>query len=120
MQKDTNTTISQEDEYCQSTLIYYEDNEFSINYTFIDRAWESTITISQLFFIWVGPAFCSLCIIEALVRAVEARKAALDNRALDEFEKSNISNPEYREMFTKVYDKLRYQTLMTVTSDGEA
>jgi hypothetical protein len=33
---------------------------------------------------------------------------------------SNISNPEYREMFTKVYDKLRYQTLMTVTSDGEA
>ena len=39
---------------------------------------------------------------------------------LDEFEKSNISNPEYREMFTKVYDKLRYQTLMTVTSDGEA
>jgi hypothetical protein len=39
---------------------------------------------------------------------------------LDEFEKSNISNPEYREMFNKVYDKLRYQTLMTVTSDGEA
>ena len=39
---------------------------------------------------------------------------------LDEFEKSNIFNPEYREMFTKVYDKLRYQTLMTVTSDGEA
>ena len=39
---------------------------------------------------------------------------------LDEFEKSNISNPEYREMFTKVYDKLRYQTLMTVTADGEA
>ena len=39
---------------------------------------------------------------------------------LDEFEKSNISNPEYREMFTKVYDKLRYKTLMTVTSDGEA
>ena len=85
MQKDN---TSQEDEYCQSTLIYYEDNEFSINYTFMDRAWESTITISQLVFIWVGPVFCSLCIIEALVRAVEARKAALDNRALDEFEKS--------------------------------
>lgn len=39
---------------------------------------------------------------------------------LDEFEKSNISNPEYREMFTKVYDKLRFQTLMTSTSEGEA
>ena len=39
---------------------------------------------------------------------------------LDEFEKSNNSNPEYREMFNKVYDKPRYQTLMTVTSDGEA
>ena len=39
---------------------------------------------------------------------------------LDEFEKSNISNPEYREMFTKVYDKLRFQTLMTATSEGEA
>jgi len=88
MQKDNNSTTSQEDQYCQSTLVYYEDNEFSINYTFIDRAWESTITISQLVFIWVGPVFCSLCIIEALVRAVEARKAALDNRALDEFEKS--------------------------------
>ena len=88
MQKDDANTTSQEDEYCQSTLVYYEDNEFSINYTFIDRAWESTITISQLVFIWVGPVFCSLCIIEALVRAVEARKAALDNRALDEFEKS--------------------------------
>jgi len=88
MQKDNNSTTSQEDQYCQSTLIYYEDDEFSINYTFIDRAWESTITLSQLVFIWVGPVFCSLCIIEALVRAVEARKAALDNRALDEFEKS--------------------------------
>lgn len=39
---------------------------------------------------------------------------------LDEFEKSNISNPEYREMFTKVYDKLRFQALMTATSKGEA
>jgi|TARA_R100000951_G_scaffold74116_2_gene62454 DNA repair ATPase RecN len=39
---------------------------------------------------------------------------------LDEFEKSNISNPEYRELFTKVYDKLRFQSLMTITSDGEA
>jgi len=76
------------DEYCQSTLVYVEDNEFSINYTFIDRAWESTITISQLVFVWTGPIFCALCIIEALVRAVEARRAALHNRALDDFERS--------------------------------
>ena len=76
------------DEYCQSTLVYVEDNEFSINYTFIDRAWESTITISQLVFVWTGPLFCALCIIEALVRAVEARRAALHNRALDDFERS--------------------------------
>ena len=76
------------DEYCKSTLVYYENEEFSINYTFIDRALEQTLTLSQLVFVWVGPFFCSLCIIEALVRAVEARKAALDNRALDDLEKS--------------------------------
>jgi regulator of replication initiation timing len=39
---------------------------------------------------------------------------------LDEFEKSNISNPEYRQMFAEVYDKLRFQSLMTVATDGEA
>ena len=27
---------------------------------------------------------------------------------LDEFEKSNIRNPEYKEMFEEVYGKLRY------------
>jgi len=39
---------------------------------------------------------------------------------LDELEKSNIHNPEYKEMFEEVYEKLRYQSLMTVTTDGEA
>ena len=76
------------DEYCQATLVYHEDEEFSINYTFVDRAWDSTITIRQFVFVWAGPFFCSLCIIEALVRAVEARNAALENRSIDEFEKS--------------------------------
>ncbi len=39
---------------------------------------------------------------------------------LDELEKSNIANPEYREMFEDVYGKLRFQSLMTATSEGEA
>ena len=39
---------------------------------------------------------------------------------LDELEKSNIANPEYRELFKGVYDKLRFQSLMTTTSEGEA
>lgn len=78
----------QPDEYCRSTLLYDEDVELSINYTFIDRAWESTLTVGQLVFVWVGPFFCSLCLVEALVRAVEARNAARVNRALDDLEKS--------------------------------
>jgi len=85
---DESANDPESDEYCRTTLAYYEDNEFSINYTFMDRAWESTITISQLVFVWVGPLFCSLCLVEALVRAVEARKAALHNRALDDLEKT--------------------------------
>ena len=39
---------------------------------------------------------------------------------LDELENSNVSNPEYRELFEGVYDKLRFQSLMTSTSEGEA
>ncbi len=39
---------------------------------------------------------------------------------LDELEKSNIANPQYRELFEGVYDKIRFQTLMTSTSEGEA
>jgi hypothetical protein len=39
---------------------------------------------------------------------------------LDELEKSNIANPQYRDLFEGVYDKIRFQTLMTSTSEGEA
>mmetsp|Transcript_25511 Transcript_25511/g.61348 ORF Transcript_25511/g.61348 Transcript_25511/m.61348 type:complete len:886 (-) Transcript_25511:178-2835(-) len=84
---DDSVNDPESDEYCRS-LVYFEDDEFSINYSFIERAWESTITISQLFFVWVGPFFCSLCLVEALVRAVEARMVVLHNRALDDFEKT--------------------------------
>ena len=79
------TILMRSDDKCRSTL-YFKDDEFSINYTFVDRVWESTFALSQ--FLWMGPFFCCLCIVEALVRAVEARKAALDNRALDDLENS--------------------------------
>ncbi|KAL7549256.1 hypothetical protein ACHAWF_012520 [Thalassiosira exigua] len=79
---------SENDDYCRSTLVYYEENDLSINYTIIDRAWESTLTMSQLAFVWAGPFFCSLCLVEALVRAVEARNLSLNNRMLDDMEKS--------------------------------
>ena len=32
---------------------------------------------------------------------------------LDEFEKSNIKNPEYAQQFKEVFEQLRFQTLMT-------
>jgi len=32
---------------------------------------------------------------------------------LDEFEKSNIKNPEYAQQFKEVFEQLRLQTLMT-------
>ena len=57
--------------------------------------------------------------LEAEIKRLEDENSSLWF-LLDELEKSNISNPEYREMLNKVYDKLRYQTLMTVTADGEA
>ncbi len=74
-------------EYCQSTT-QSSENEFSINNNFSVRAWEPTRTISQLVFVWISPLFCLLCVVEALIQAVEVRKAALDNRALNELEKS--------------------------------
>jgi len=39
---------------------------------------------------------------------------------LDEFEKSNIRNPEYAEKFTEVFSKLRMQNLMTSNKVEEA
>lgn len=36
---------------------------------------------------WIGPLFCGLCIIEAMVRAKWARRQAMDAAALDNFEK---------------------------------
>lgn len=39
---------------------------------------------------------------------------------LDEFEKSNIRNPEYAEKFTEAFSKLRMQNLMTSDKVEEA
>lgn len=39
---------------------------------------------------------------------------------LDELEKSNISNPNYRENFEKVFKELRTVSLMSVTKEVEA
>ena len=75
------------DEYCRSTT-QSAGNQFSVNNNCTLKAWEPTRTISQLAFMWIAPLFCLFCVVEALVQAVEVRKAALDNRALDELEKS--------------------------------
>lgn len=78
---------------CQALLLPFEgvddEDEFPINYTFVDRAWDSTRTIMmESVFVWIGPVFCFSCLIEAIVRAVEARRAARDSRALAKFERT--------------------------------
>lgn len=82
---------------CRST---YADDDFSINYTFWDRLSESTFTISN--YVWIGPVFCLLCIVEAFVRAVEARRAALNNRAFDELETSLLRAAKRHQSSTKL------------------
>lgn len=39
---------------------------------------------------------------------------------LDEFEKSDIQNPEFKEKFEEVFSNLRYHTLMTHSKLEEA
>src|SRR5210317_1096026 len=71
MQQNSNSiNDSKYDEVCPSAITLDED-EFSINYTFIDRAFESIVkttivrnTDLTLFF-WIGPAFVALCLVEA-------------------------------------------------------
>ena len=55
----------------------------------VRRAWDSAHAIMvESVFVWIGPVFCFSCLIEAIVRAVEARKAARDSRALAKFERT--------------------------------
>ena len=91
---------SKYDEVCPSasSVISLEEDEFTINYTFIDRAFESIVKTTIVrsgadltLFFWIGPAFVALCLVEAVIRAFEARKLALHNRALDDLENTLLN-----------------------------
>mmetsp|Transcript_19794 Transcript_19794/g.39594 ORF Transcript_19794/g.39594 Transcript_19794/m.39594 type:complete len:830 (+) Transcript_19794:198-2687(+) len=93
-QKSGTIKESKYDEVCPS-LIIEEEEEFSVNYTFIDWAVDSIVkttivrsgrTADLTLFFWIGPCFVGLCLVEAVIRAFEARKMALHNRALDDLE----------------------------------
>jgi hypothetical protein len=90
---------SKHDEVCPSLLLI-EEEEFSINYTFVDWAFDSIVkttivrsgrTADLTLFFWVGPIFVGLCLVEAVIRAFEARKMALHNRALDDLENTLLN-----------------------------
>lgn len=49
-----------------------------------DEAAATSLTISRA----AAPLFCALCVIESFVRAVEARRVALDSRALGDLEET--------------------------------
>ena len=98
-QKSTNVKESKHDEVCPSLLIE-EEEEFSVNYTFIDYAFDSILkstivrsgrTADLTLFFWIGPCFVGLCLVEAVIRAFEARKMALHNRALDDLENTLLN-----------------------------
>ena len=100
MQKQSgNIKESKYDEVCPSLLIEEEKEEFSVNYTFIDWALDSIVkttivrsgTADLMLFFWIGPCFVCLCLVEAVIRAFEARSMALQNRALDDLEKSLLN-----------------------------
>ena len=76
-----------QEEVCPVTT---NDNEHNkTNITFIAEIWNSgayrTPKVS-----WVGPVFCLLCLVEAVVRACDARRMALHNRALDDLEQQML------------------------------
>lgn len=54
--------------------------------------------LSSWYVVYVGPFFCALCLIAAIVQASEARQLALDNAALDNFERK----------LAKFYSSTRY------------
>ncbi len=99
-QKSGTIKESKYDEVCPSLVVIEEEEEFSVNYTFIDWAFDSIVkstivrsgrTANLTLFFWIAPCFVGLCLIEAVIRAFEARKMALHNRALDELEKTLLS-----------------------------
>lgn len=98
-QKAGNIKESKYDEVCPS-LSMEEEDEFSINYTFVDWAFDSIVktiivrsgrTADLTLFFWIGPCFVGMCLVEAVIRAFEARKMALHNRALDDLENTLLN-----------------------------
>ena len=81
-QDDLNVNITQ-DEVCP--LIQDDSEHNQTNITIIYELWnwgaQSTPKISL-----VGPIFCALCLVEAVLRSCDARRMALHNRGLDELE----------------------------------
>lgn len=86
MQDDYST--NREEDVCPITT--QDDSEHNrTNITFIYEIWNSGAYRNPKVS-WAGPIFCILCLIEAVLRACDARGMALHNRALDELEQRMI------------------------------
>lgn len=59
------------------------------NITFIYEIW-NTGAYKKPKVSWASPIFCILCLVEAVLRACDARRMALHNRALDELEQKML------------------------------
>ena len=85
MREDLNE--SSQEEICPATS---NDNAHNrTNITFFAEIWSSG-AYRKPKVDWVGPAFCLLCLVEAAVRACDARRMALHNRALDDLEQQML------------------------------
>jgi hypothetical protein len=78
---------SQQEEVCPITQDDIEHNRTNI--TFIYEIWNSG-AYRKPKVSWVSPIFCVLCLVEAVLRACDARSMALHNRALDELEQKML------------------------------
>lgn len=73
-----------EEEVCLVTSNDTENNQTSL--TYIYEIWHWGTYYQKPKVSWVGPIFCALCLVEAVLRSCDARRMALHNRALDELE----------------------------------
>jgi hypothetical protein len=84
MQDDNNST---QEEVCPITQDDTQHNRTNI--TFIYEIWNSG-AYRKPKVSWASPIFCLLCLVEAVLRACDARSMALHNRALDELEQKML------------------------------
>lgn len=87
------TTSRNSDKVCNDDGNNFLDDTTNEVFESTETVWRTVTgitdtTIRNSRFDWISLVFCSLCLIESLVRAAEARKAALDNRELDRLEQS--------------------------------